>query len=65
MEMWKFSKLKDTSNTHFLYSYVAMHNLCIHPYYPSVGHCIVYFSLGLSTTSILIDEINSTLSFYI
>ena len=35
------------------------------PYYPSVGHCIVYFSLGLSTTSILIDESISTLSFYI
>ena len=33
------------------------------PYYPSVGHCIRLLLSGLSTTSILIDEINSTLSF--
>ncbi len=26
------------------------------PYYPSVGNCIVCFSSGLSTTSIMIDE---------
>ena len=31
--------------------------LCAYsPYYPSVGHCSVYFSLGLSTTFRLINE---------
>ena len=60
-----FHKRGRTNSTHFLYSYVAMHNLCMYPYYPSVGHCIRFLLSGLSTTSILIDEINSTLSFYI
>ena len=38
-----FHKRGRTNSTHFLCSYVAMHNLCIYPYYPSVGHCSVCF----------------------
>ncbi len=57
--MWKFSKTEGrTNSTHFLYSYVWLCAFCVYtPYYPSVGYCIVCFSLGLSTTSCLINEI--------
>ena len=52
-----------TNSTHFLYSYAAMHALCIYPYYPSVGHCIVYYRKVLSEPLFNKREINSTLSF--
>ena len=52
-----------TNSTHFLYSYAAMHGLCIYPYYPSVGHCIVYYRKVLSEPLFNKREINSTLSF--
>ena len=61
--MWKFSKLKDTNSAHSLYMY-GKGIQCAHvPHCTGVGHCIVYFSLGLSTTFKQIFEINSTLSF--
>ncbi len=58
MGMWKFSELREKRIA--LISCIVMW-LCttlVHtpPYYPSVGHCIVCFSSGLSTTSIMIDE---------
>ena len=46
-----FQRNEDNDNTHFLYSYVAMHFLCVHPYYPSVGSCIVYSFRVLSEPS--------------
>ena len=61
--MWKFSKLKDTNSTHSLYMYGNGIQCANVPHYTGVGHCIVYFSLGLSTTFKQIFEINSTLSF--
>lgn len=63
--MWKFSKLKDTNSTHPLYMY-GKGIQCAHvPHCTGVGHCIVYFSLGLSTTFKQIFEFNSTLSFFL
>ena len=51
-----FSKLKDKRIA--LISCIAMWLCTIRAYtsyYSSVGYCIVYFSLGLSTTFIVID----------
>ena len=46
-----------TDFTHLLYSYRAMHTSCASiPYYPSVGYCIVYSCIGLSTTFDLVNE---------
>mgnify|MGYP003303045353 FL=1 len=57
--MWKFSKLKDDTEQHSLsYRYLWQVAFCVPvPHiYSSVGYCIVYFSLGLSTTFYLINE---------
>ena len=45
-----------TNSTHFLYMYGwgVFYNPYLH--ITGVGHCIVYFSLGHSTTFIVIDE---------
>ena len=50
-KIWQFSTKRGYDSTHFLYSYVAVHNLCIYPYYPSVGSCIVYSFRVLSEPS--------------
>ena len=48
-----FQKKKgQTNSTHFLYSYVAMHALCIYPYYSSVGILHRLFSSGFVRASI-------------
>ena len=58
--MWKFSVQEDKRIA--LISCIAMWrcNLCAYtPYYPSVGHCIVYSCTGNSTTFYRIDESTS------
>lgn len=63
--MWKFSKLKDNEQHSFLVYVWGSGTFCVRASrYTGVGHCSVYFSLGLSTTFIVIDGIISTLSFY-
>lgn len=65
MKMWKFSKLKDNEQHSFLVYLWGSDTFCVRASrYTGVGHCSVYFSLGLSTTFIVIDEIISTLFVY-
>ena len=59
VKMWKFSYLKDSTEQHSLsYRYMWLGAFCIpiSHIYPSVGYCIVYFSMGLTTTFIRINE---------
>ena len=52
-----FHSSRTTDSTHFLYSYVAVRILRTYTsYYPSVGYCIVYYCIGLSTTFFEINE---------
>ena len=51
-----FKQRRGYDNTHFLYSYVAMHSLrASTPYYPSVGSCNRLFVLGFVRTSYQIN----------
>ena len=66
MEMWKFSAQEDrTNSTHFLYSYVAMHALCIHLILSKCGVLHRLFLYG-SFHNLHLDERNQlhTFCFY-
>ena len=59
MKMWKFSQLDGRYGTTLTsYRYLAKGRILRAPIshiYPSVGYCVVYFQLGLSTTFIRIN----------